>query len=68
MTIEQFAKSLLEPKNPSPLLQALDALRSCDLDQLRNPEQLSFNGWIPWGEDTPAQNPQSYVKRPELRS
>ena len=69
MTIEQFAKSVLEQeKNTPPLLQALQALRSSDLDQIRDPGNgLLCDGWIPWGNDTPAQTPQSYVKKPELR-
>ena len=67
MTMEQFAQSMstMEEK-PSPLLQALQALRSCELDEIRDSSGL-FCDWIPWGDDTPAQTPQIYVKRPELR-
>lgn len=59
MTMEQFAKSVLEQGNPSPLLQALQALRSCDLDQLRDPRNGFFCGdWIPWGTTLPSSPPR----------
>ena len=69
MTIEQFAKSVMEQeRNPPPFAQALQALRSLELDQIQDPRNgLLCDGWIPWGIDTPAQIPELYVKKPELR-
>lgn len=68
MTIEQFAKSVPElEKSSAPLLQALHALRMCDLGQVRNPENGYFCEWSYWTDDGSVQTPQTYVKKPELR-
>lgn len=49
MTMEQFAKSMLEQENPSALLKALQALRSRDLDHLQNPDNGFTDGdWVTW--------------------
>ena len=66
MTMEQFAKSMLEQENPSPLLQALQALRSRNLEQVR--ENGYFLDWTPWSGNSPAQPPQIYVMKPEIRN
>lgn len=69
MTIQQFAQQLEQKGSPSPLLEALQAVRACDLDQLRGPGNGLQCGWIVWEDDGGgAQTPQAYVMRPELRS
>lgn len=68
MTIQQFANQLQQGEDLSPLVAALQAIRSCDLDQLREPEGLQC-GWVVWEDDGGiAETPQTYVLRPELRS
>ncbi|HWM92007.1 MAG TPA: hypothetical protein VN493_14685 [Thermoanaerobaculia bacterium] len=67
MTIHQFAKQL-ERGGRSPLLEAVQALRTRDLDQLRGPGEGLFTGWTVWEEGIPAQTPQTYAARPELRN
>ena len=46
MTIQEFSRELSQPQHPSPLIQALQAMRE---DQ-----QIRWAGdWIPWGENDP---------------
>lgn len=66
MTIQQFANQLQQGEE-SPLLAALQSIRSSDLDQLREPDGLQC-GWVVWEDDGLAETPQTYVLRPELRS
>ena len=49
MTIQHFAMRLEEKHAPSSLLQALQALRTRDLDQLRRPSPAAA-GWTHWEE------------------
>lgn len=58
MTMEQFAKSLSEQANPSPLLQALQDLRSWEPDQLRD-EIGYFCDWVTWP-------PLDHAVKPEI--
>jgi hypothetical protein len=57
MTMEQFAKSLSEQENASPLLRALQDLRWWEPDQLR--EQGYFCEWLPWP-------PMNHPAKPEI--
>jgi hypothetical protein len=67
MTIQQFANQLQQVEE-SPLRAALQSIRSCDLDQLREQNGLQC-GWVVWEDDGGlAETPQTYVLRPELRS
>lgn len=45
MSIQEFALHLEQKTEPSPLLQALQALRKCSPDQLRAGLP---DGWIQW--------------------
>ncbi len=69
MTIQQFAKQLQQGEDLSPLLFALQSIRSRDLDQLKDSNGLQC-GWVVWEDDGGglAETPQAYVMRPELRS
>lgn len=52
MSIEQFAQSLDKKEDQSPLLEALRALRTANVEQFQD---AGFDGWIPWGvQDPPA--------------
>lgn len=68
MTIQQFADQLQQGEDQSPLLAALQSIRSYDLDQLRDPKGLQC-GWVVWEDGGGgAETPQTYASRPELRS
>ena len=67
MTIQQFARHLEHEGNPSPLLEALQALRACELDRLRSPREGLFAGWVVWEEGV-VETPQTLATRPELRN
>ena len=63
MEIHQFAEQLKQKANPSPLMKALEALRTCNLDQLRDHMKGEmFGAW--WQGDDLAQTPQTSVLRP----
>ena len=49
MKIQQFADRLEQAHEPSPLLQALQALRACSLEQLGSSR---FADWGVWMEDS----------------
>ena len=69
MDIQQFAKQLEQEAGPSQLMEALQALRTCSVDQLRDRMRGGLLlDWTPWSDDGLAQTPQIYVQRPELRS
>lgn len=68
MTIHQFAKHLEQEGDLSPLLEAVQALRACELDQIRRPKEGLYAGWVVWEEEGLAQTPQTLVTRPELRN
>jgi hypothetical protein len=69
VNIEEFFRALNEGEAPTPLLKALRDLRSCDLDQLREPVSL-FPDWLRWTDEGTglAQPPKIYARKPELRS
>lgn len=46
MSIQEFAGHLEQKLDPSPLLQALQALRKCDPSHVR--AEFSVNGWAEW--------------------
>ncbi len=48
MTIQQFAAQLKQEEGAAPLLQSLQALRKCSLDQVWAAVEEN-DGWIPWG-------------------
>jgi hypothetical protein len=68
MTIQQFAEQLKQTGDLPPLLEAVQALRTRDLDQLRGPREGLFAGWTVWEEDSLAQTPKADVTRLELRN
>jgi hypothetical protein len=69
MDIQQFAKQLEQEAGPSQLMEALQTLRMCSADQLRDRMRGGLMlDWNPWSDHGLAQTPQIYVKRPELRS
>ena len=49
MTIKEFAAQLKKTDNLSPLLQGLQALRRCSLDQLQADDPVP--GWNPWMDE-----------------
>ena len=48
MTIQQFADQLKHEECVAPLLQSLQALRKCSLDQVWAAVEEGSD-WIPWG-------------------
>ena len=48
MTIQQFADQLKQKEGVAPLLQNLQAMRKCSLDQVWAAVEKD-GGWIPWG-------------------
>lgn len=69
MTIQQFADQLEQKGSLPPFLEALQAVRECDLDQLRGSGNGLQCGWVVWDDGGGlAQTPQTYAMRPELRS
>lgn len=63
MNIQQFVVQLEQAADPSPLMGALQALRTFDSDLLQEDIRL-MDGWIPWGDN---ETPQAYAQKPELR-
>ena len=61
MTMEQFAKAMSQQEDLSPLLQALQNLRSRELDELRDHEIKYLCDWAVWP-------PFAYVEQPEIRN
>lgn len=47
MTIQQFAEQLKQEDGASPLLRAVQALRTLSLDQISSSVQGMY-GWFPW--------------------
>lgn len=60
MTIQEFSVQLEQSQEGAPLLQALQALRTCPLEQLR---EISLAGWNPWMD-----SPRAVLDQPELRN
>lgn len=63
MNIQEFARQLGREDHPSHMIQALQALRSFDLERFRGLEAAGPE-WAPWADE----QPRSYAERPELRS
>lgn len=58
MTIQEFANQMKRKNGLSPLLQAFEALRRCNLGQLQATEAGA--GWNPWMDET-VQPPQVFA-------
>lgn len=60
MTIQEFSVQLEKNQEGQSLLQALQTLRTCPLEQI---QELSLAGWVPWMDA-----PQAVLDQPELRN